>query len=118
MKLSCEFHYDSAHYLPVVPEGHKCGRLHGHTYRLTVTLAGPVRDDGFVIDFADVKAAVAPIIRQLDHRLLNDVIPNPTVENQLVWLWEQIDLLGLHELTLAEGLHNTATYQGRNGMSS
>lgn len=113
MRLSCEFHYDSAHFLPAVPEGHKCGRLHGHTYRLQVTLDGPVQSDGFVIDFADVKQAVAPVIKQLDHYLLNDVITNPTVENQLLWLWERIDLPTLSELTLHEGLNNSATYQGQ-----
>lgn len=114
MKLSCEFHYDSAHYLTKVPEGHKCGRLHGHTYQLTVTLDGPVRDDGFVIDFAVVKKVVGPLIKELDHRLLNDIpgLENPTVEIQLYWLWERIYLPGLTELTLREGLNNAATYRG------
>jgi 6-pyruvoyltetrahydropterin/6-carboxytetrahydropterin synthase len=112
MQISCEFHYDSAHFLPMVPEGHQCGRMHGHTYHLTVTLQGPVQADGFVIDFADVKTAVSPVIKQLDHYLLNDVIPNPTVENQLVWLWERINLPQLHELSLREGEANEATYQG------
>lgn len=110
MRLSSEFHYDSAHYLPMVPAGHKCGRMHGHTYHLTVTLDGPVREDGFVIDFADVKTAVSPVITQLDHHLLNEVITNPTVENQLVWLWDRINLPSLAELTLYEGLNNSATY--------
>ena len=114
MKLSCEFHYDSAHYLTRVPEGHKCGRLHGHTYVLTVTLGGPVRDDGFICDFADVKTVIEPLIKQLDHRLLNDIdgLENPTVEIQLEWLWDRIDLPGLSELTLREGLNNSATYTG------
>ncbi len=114
MKLSCEFHYDSAHSLPRVPEGHKCGRLHGHTYVLTVSVKGPVREDGFICDFADVKAAIAPLIKQLDHRLLNDIdgLENPTVEIQLEWLWERINLPGLSELTLREGLNNSATYTG------
>jgi 6-pyruvoyltetrahydropterin/6-carboxytetrahydropterin synthase len=113
MNLSCEFHYDSAHRLPHVPEGHKCGRLHGHTYVLTVTIAGPVRADGFIIDFAEVKDAVEPVIKQLDHYLLNDIpgLDNPTVEVQLEWLWNRIDL-PLFELTLQEGLSNAATYRG------
>lgn len=114
MKLSCEFHYDSAHFLPHVPEGHKCGRLHGHTYVLTVTLDGPVRDDGFICDFADIKEVVDPLIKQLDHRLINDIdgLDNPTVEIQLQWLWDRIGLPGLSELTLQEGLSNSATYNG------
>jgi 6-pyruvoyltetrahydropterin/6-carboxytetrahydropterin synthase len=114
MRITTEFHYDSAHYLTRVPDGHKCSFMHGHTYRLTVTLTGPVREDGFVIDFADVKAAVAPLVTQLDHRLLNDIpgLDNPTVEVQLKWLWDRIALPGLTELTLFEGLHNSASYRG------
>ncbi len=113
MRVSCEFHYDSAHYLTEVPDGHKCARLHGHTYRLIVAVDGPVRADGFVVDFADVKAAVVPLISQLDHYLLNDIpgLENPTVEIQLQWLWERIGL-PLAELTLFEGLTNSATYRG------
>jgi 6-pyruvoyltetrahydropterin/6-carboxytetrahydropterin synthase len=79
-----------------------------------VTLGGPVRDDGFVIDFGVVKKVVGPLIKQLDHRLLNDIagLENPTVEVQLEWLWERIYLPGLSELTLREGLNNSATYTG------
>lgn len=114
MRIQTEFHFDSAHRLPHVPPGHKCGRLHGHTYRLLVTLDGPVRDDGFVIDFADVKAIVNPLIKRLDHHYLNDIpgLENPTVEVQLEWLWDRIPLTELVELTLFEGLHNSATYRG------
>ena len=114
MKLSCEFHYDAAHFLPKVPDGHKCGRLHGHTYILTVTVDGPVRDDGFIVDFADVKQIIEPVIKELDHRLLNDVpgLENPTVEVQLEWLWHRIALPDLAELTLQEGRSNAASYCG------
>lgn len=114
MKVQTEFHYDSAHRLPLLPDTHKCSRLHGHTYRLLVTVAGTVDDQGFVIDFADVKAAVEPLIKQLDHRYLNDIpgLDNPTVEVQLEWLWQRINLPGLAELTMFEGLSNCATYVG------
>ena len=114
MRITTEFHYDSAHRLPLLPDTHKCARLHGHTYRLLVTLDGPVGMDGFVVDFADVKAIVDPLIKQLDHHYLNDIpgLENPTVEVQLGWLWERIPLAELVELTLFEGLHNSATYRG------
>lgn len=114
MRITTEFHFDAAHRLPKVPEGHKCGRLHGHTYRLLVTVDGPVRDDGFVIDFADVKSVINPLIKQLDHHFLNKIqgLENPTVEVQLEWLWQRINLPNLAELTLFEGLHNSATYTG------
>ena len=114
MRITTEFHFDAAHRLPMVPPGHKCGRLHGHTYRVLVTVDGPVRGDGFVIDFADVKAIVDPLIKQFDHYYLNDIpgLENPTVEGQLEWLWQRINLPDLVELTMFEGLTNSATYRG------
>ena len=114
MRITTEFHYDAAHKLPLLPATHKCSRLHGHTYRLLVTMHGPVRDDGFVIDFADLKTVIDPLIKTLDHHYLNDIpgLENPTVEVQLEWLWERITLPGLTELTLYEGLTNSATYTG------
>ena len=73
----------------------------------------PVLHGGFVMDFADVKVAVKPIIERLDHHCLNDIIDNPTVENQLVFLWEQLKLLpGLYELILRETSTNSARYRG------
>lgn len=121
MRVSTEFHYDSAHFLPNVPEGHKCGRMHGHTYRLKVTADGPFNSDmsGWVVDFAHVKKIVNPHVDLLDHRLLNDIpgLENPTVEVQLGWLWRRISGwmpagVGLTELELWEGLNNSATYNG------
>jgi len=117
MNISCEFHYDSAHLLPNVPDGHKCGRLHGHTYLLTVTVAGPVDPDtGWVCDFADIKQVVTPIIDLLDHCYLNDVpgLDNPTVEVQLQWLWDKLATLPVVELRLREGLNN----EGRLGLNT
>ena len=113
VEISCEFTYEAAHWLPHVPEGHQCGRMHGHSYHLIVTVAGPVHANGFVIDFADIKAVVKPIIASLDHRTLNDLIDNPTVENQLVWLWDRISLPGLAELRLRETATNSAVYRGQ-----
>ena len=114
MRINCDFHYDSAHFLTKVPVGHKCARHHGHTYQLTVTIEGEVGENGFVSDFADVKNAVSPLIEQLDHRLLNTIpgLENPSVEVQLQWLWQRIDLPGLFELSLREGLNNSASYRG------
>lgn len=116
VELSSEFTYESAHQLPHVPPGHKCGRMHGHSYRLTVTVRGPIQDDGFVIDFADVKTAATPLIQQLDHHTLNDIdgLENPTVERLLVWLWDRLKpvLPLLYELKLCETATNSATYRG------
>lgn len=116
VSLECRFRYESAHFLPKVPAGHQCGRMHGHSYHLTVVLQGPVQDDGFVIDFADVKSIVTPVIKRLDHQTLNEVagLQNPTVENQLIWLWDQLSSLrGLAELRLQETDNNSATYTGQ-----
>lgn len=115
VEVSCTFRYEAAHWLPNVPADHQCRRMHGHSYCLTVTVRGPIRANGFVIDFADIKAAVNPVVARLDHQTLNEVgLPNPTVENQLVWLWHEIsiDLLSLHELRLQETATNSATYRG------
>lgn len=87
-----EFTFDAAHYLPNVPEGHKCGKMHGHTYRVKFGVAGPVDPHtGFVIDFGDLKAAVKPFIDALDHTVLNDTLVNPTCENLAEFLWLMVD---------------------------
>jgi 6-pyruvoyltetrahydropterin/6-carboxytetrahydropterin synthase len=111
-----EFNYDSAHRLPNVPAGHKCGRLHGHTYRLIVQITGHVDPrTGWVMDFADLDSEVDLILADLDHHYLNDVpgLENPTVENQLSWLWTELSkTLPLSKLTLFEGVRNSASYEG------
>ena len=87
-----EFSFDSAHSLPLVPPGHKCSRLHGHTYGVTLFVTGPVGPVGWVQDYADIKAAFEPLFEQLDHRLLNDVpgLENSTSENIARWIWDQL----------------------------
>lgn len=120
VQLECEFRYEAAHHLPHVPAGHQCGRMHGHSYHLTVTVGGPVDDDGFVRDFADIKDIVGVLVKQLDHQTLNDIpgLDNPTVEHQLVWFWESLSqALPITELRLRETATNSATYRGeRQGM--
>jgi len=112
--ICCDFRYEAAHWLPMVPDDHQCHRMHGHSYRLAVVISGPVGDDGFVVDFADVKSVVAPLVKHLDHQCLNDFLSNPTVENQLVWFWDQIvtSLPRLAELRIYETANNSAAYRG------
>ena len=69
MKIWKEFHFDSAHLLPFLPDGHKCRRLHGHTFRVRVEVAGAIGADGLVMDFADIAAVVDPIIERLDQTI-------------------------------------------------
>lgn len=94
MELFKEFTFEAAHRLPHVPPDHKCARLHGHSYRVTIRVAGPVdADTGMVMDFAEIKAAFKPIRDgYLDHYYLNDVegLENPTSENLARWIWEKL----------------------------
>jgi len=75
MEIFNEFTFEAAHLLPNVPDGHKCLRLHGHSFRVTLTVAGPVNaDTGWVMDFADIEAACQPVHAELDHRYLTKPI--------------------------------------------
>src|SRR5262245_15572021 len=93
MEIFKEFTFESAHRLPNVPAGHKCGRLHGHSFRCEIHISGPVdSQSGWVMDFADVKAAFRPIHEQLDHNHLNEIsgLENPTSENLTRWIWKTL----------------------------
>jgi 6-pyruvoyltetrahydropterin/6-carboxytetrahydropterin synthase len=90
-----EFTFEAAHRLPHVPEGHKCGRLHGHSYRVEVHVSGPLgADSGWVRDFADLSAVVKPVVDDLDHYYLNDIegLDNPTSEMLARWIWHRLTL--------------------------
>ncbi len=93
MEIYKEFNFEAAHLLPNVAPGHKCGRLHGHSFRVEVHVAGPLDSSlGWVMDYADIKTLVKPVIAQLDHYYLNDIpgLENPTSEIIARWLWLQI----------------------------
>jgi 6-pyruvoyltetrahydropterin/6-carboxytetrahydropterin synthase len=89
--LRREYTFEAAHLLPHVPAGHKCGRMHGHSYRVTVLVRGPVDPvAGWVCDFAEIDWMVRPIIARLDHSTLNDTLPNPTSEMLCAWLLREL----------------------------
>ena len=93
MDLFAEFTFEAAHRLPNVAPDHKCARLHGHSFRVRVTVTGPVDPTmGWVIDFADVKQAFAPLHAALDHRYLNEIegLENPTSEVLAQWIWGRL----------------------------
>ena len=80
-EISKTFRFEAAHYLPNVPRGHPCGRMHGHSYEVEICLRGEISEsEGWVRDFADIKSAWSPLHGQLDHTCLNDHsdLPNPT----------------------------------------
>jgi len=91
-RIGRTYRFEAAHYLPLVPEGHRCRNLHGHNYRVTVVLLGGLDARGFVKDFAEIDSVVEPLLRQLDHRLLNDVdgLENPTAEIIAAWFLDRI----------------------------
>ena len=93
MEIYKEFCFDSAHFLPNVPPGHKCREMHGHTYKLKVFIQGELDPIlGWIMDFKDLKDALMPVIDQLDHKLINNIkgLENPTAENITIWIWKQI----------------------------
>ena len=74
MKIYKEITFEAAHLLPNLPDGHKCKRLHGHSFTVRITVDGPIDPNvGWVIDYADITKAFEPIYEQLDHRYLNEI---------------------------------------------
>lgn len=117
MELYREFGFESAHSLPNVPEDHKCRRVHGHSFRGRVTIEGPVgAQTGWVMDFADLAAAISPAIDALDHRYLNEIdgLDNPTSEVIAQWLWAQWAprLAGLVAVEVRETCTSGCIYRG------
>jgi len=117
MILFKHFTFDSAHFLPRVPDGHKCKNVHGHTYHLTIYIKNKVDPNyGWVMDFNDIKNIVKPVIDRIDHQLLNDItgLENPTAENMAIWLWNQIkpQLAWLSKIELRETPSSGVIYEG------
>lgn len=91
-RIGRTYRFESAHHLPHLPHGHKCKNLHGHNYRMEVVVRGGLDERGFVKDFAEIDAEVGPLLKMVDHRLLNDVpgLENPTAEIIASWFLERI----------------------------
>ncbi|MDT8319734.1 MAG: 6-carboxytetrahydropterin synthase QueD [Xanthomonadales bacterium] len=111
------FQIEAAHRLPNVPDGHKCARMHGHSFRIEVHVSGAVgAQTGWVMDFADLKAAFQPLFEQLDHHCLNDVegLENPTSENLARWIWQRLlpGLPGLAKIVVQETCNAGCVYSG------
>lgn len=111
------FTLEAAHRLPNVPTGHKCSRLHGHSFRIELKVSGePGEDNGWIMDFSELKAAFKPLYDQLDHNYLNDIpgLENPTSERLAMWIWDRLKpaLPLLSEVTVHETCTSGCTYRG------
>jgi 6-pyruvoyltetrahydropterin/6-carboxytetrahydropterin synthase len=118
LKIFKEFTFEAAHRLPNVPPGHKCFRLHGHSFALRISVEGEVgAASGWVIDFSDISNAFEPILKQLDHYYLNEIegLENPTSENVARWIWERLQpgLPQLSEVEIRETCTSGCSYQGK-----
>lgn len=112
-----EFVFEAAHRLPNVVPGHKCSRLHGHSFRIAIQISGDVgAQSGWVRDFGDLKTAFAPLYEQLDHNYLNDIpgLENPTSENIARWVWQKLkgQLPELSEIRVYETCTSGCIYRG------
>lgn len=117
MEIYKQFGIEAAHRLPNVPEGHKCANLHGHSFQVILYAEGAVDEHtGWVMDFADIKAAFQPLYVQLDHHYLNDIagLENPTSENLARWIWTHLkpSLPSLSKIVVQETCTSGCVYTG------
>jgi 6-pyruvoyltetrahydropterin/6-carboxytetrahydropterin synthase len=110
------FRFESAHYLPNVPDTHRCKNMHGHSYRVDVHITAPVDEySGMVIDFFDVDDAFEPVMAALDHQVLNTVegLENPTAENIAIWIFRKLSTIdGISKVVVHETEFSRAVYPG------
>lgn len=109
--ISKRFDFDAAHFLPNLPEGHKCKRFHGHTYEVEVRLEGEADARGFVVDYAEIAAAWAPIHALIDHRTLNEVpgLENPSTEILAPWILDRFLASPIGDKVIAVRVYESST---------
>jgi 6-pyruvoyltetrahydropterin/6-carboxytetrahydropterin synthase len=116
-RLERTYRFEAAHFLPRVPPGHKCARMHGHSYVVEVAIEGEVDPErGWLMDFADIDDHAMPLVRQLDHQVLNEIdgLANPTSELLAVWWWQRLrpTLPALVEIVVSETPSSRCIYRG------
>ena len=117
METYKEFRFEAAHFLPKTCDGHKCKRMHGHSYKVIIHIMGLVdQETGFVIDFGDIKKIFTPILEELDHSVLNELsgLENPTAENLAIWIWKRLlpSIPGLSKIKIEETNSSGCIYDG------
>lgn len=111
-KLNTVHYFSSSHFLPHYHG--KCEKLHGHNYKLIVTIEGAEKKDGMVFDYKEIKKIVEDkVISYLDHNHLNDIVKNPSSENMCVWIWKKLKkYLPVKKIILYETENYFCEYQG------
>lgn len=117
VRLVKQFDFEAAHFLPTFPEGHKCRRMHGHSFRVEVIVEGDVDPaQGYLVDYGVLKQAIAPVKSRLDHYLLNEIegLENPTSEVIAQWIWAELapSLPLLAEIVVHETCTSRCHYLG------
>ncbi len=111
------FQVEAAHHLPNVPEGHKCARIHGHSFKIEIHVSGEVGEhSGWVMDFAELRQIFQPLYDRLDHHYLNEIegLENPTSENLARWIWQRLKpgLPALSKVCVQETCNAGCIYRG------
>ncbi len=114
-ELKSHFQIESARFLPKLPAGHPCARMHGHSFKIILTLRGPLLPDvGWVQDYHEITEVMKPLLGELDHRVLNEVkgLENPTSELLAVWIYDhaKAKLPLLKSVTIMETPTTECTY--------
>ena len=117
MEIFKEFTFEAAHRLPNVAPDHKCARLHGHSFHVSVHITGPVGvETGWIRDFDDLTCALAPLLQELDHNFLNEIdgLANPTSEVLARWIWDRltVPLPELSQVVVQETCSSGCVYRG------
>ena len=117
VRLERSYRFEAAHFLPKVTPGHKCARMHGHSYTIEIVIEGEIDPElGWLIDFADIDEHAAPLVRLLDHQVLNEIegLANPTSEILAGWWWQRLapGLPQLCEVAVSETPSSRCVYRG------
>ncbi|MCI0363586.1 MAG: 6-carboxytetrahydropterin synthase QueD [Phycisphaerales bacterium] len=117
VRLVKTFTFEAAHFLPSFPDGHKCRRMHGHSFTVDVVVEGEIpKGKHYLIDYGDMKGVIDPVYQEIDHHCLNEIrgLENPTSEMLAKWLWERLrpGLPMLAEIVVYETCTNRCEYRG------
>jgi 6-pyruvoyltetrahydropterin/6-carboxytetrahydropterin synthase len=117
-RLTKDFTFEAAQTLPNAPEGHKCRGVHGHSFKVEVSVEGDVDPKiGWVYDHARISDAMKSLMKMLDHAYLNDIegLENPTIENMAEWFWKKLESQcpGLCEIVVHETATARCVYRGK-----